>query len=84
MGRLVDGSTLDDLSALNDEANLSVRWVTDPDGMRQFGDLTVRATEAIVADPRQAADDYVWYRFDWDEIQPRRTGSPSTPPEPVR
>jgi nitroreductase len=52
-----------------------------------FGDLTVRATEAIIADPQQAADDYRWYRTTWDEIQQRRDGitiDASGQPRPIR
>jgi nitroreductase len=52
-----------------------------------FGDLTVRATEAIIADPEQAADDYRWYRTTWDEIQRRRDGitiDASGQPRPIR
>jgi hypothetical protein len=69
-----DASTLEELGGLNDEADVSVVWITDPGSMRSFGELTVRATEAIVADPEQAADDYAWYRFDWDEIQAKKDG----------
>jgi nitroreductase len=72
--RAVDGSTLAELAALNDETDITVVWITDPAGMRSFGDLTVRATEAIVADGEQAADDYAWYRFDWDDIQAKKDG----------
>jgi hypothetical protein len=41
---------------------------------RVFGDLTTRATEAIIADPQQAADDFAWYRISWQEIQSRKDG----------
>jgi nitroreductase len=39
-----------------------------------FGELTVRATEAIVADRQQADDDFVWYRTDWDHLQSTMDG----------
>jgi hypothetical protein len=72
--RPVEASTLEELAGLNDEPDVSIVWITDPGPMRSFGELTVRATEAIVADPEQAADDYAWYRFDWDEIQAMKDG----------
>lgn len=72
--RAVDGSTLEELAGLNDESDITVAWVTDPAGMRSFGELTVRATEVIIADGEQAADDYAWYRFDWDEILAKKDG----------
>jgi hypothetical protein len=72
--RPVEASTLEEFAGLNDEPDVSVVWITDPGSMRSFGELTVRATEAIVADPEQAADDYAWYRFDWDEIQAKKDG----------
>ncbi|MEU6540212.1 hypothetical protein [Streptomyces sp. NPDC047000] len=51
-----------------------MRRTTKPKSKDVFGGLTVRATEAIVADPRQAAGDFVWYRTGWEEIQYRRDG----------
>jgi nitroreductase len=72
--RPVEGSTLQQLASLNDEADVALVWLTDEADRRSFGDLTVRATEAIVADGEQAADDYAWYRFDWDEIQAKKDG----------
>lgn len=65
---------LDDLSALVDAPHTELVWFTSADDLRAFGDLTLRATEAIIADAEQSADDYAWYRTDWDEIQAKKDG----------
>jgi hypothetical protein len=72
--RPVEASTLERLAATADEDDVGIDWLTDPAERSSFGDLTVRATEAIIADDQQAADDYAWYRFDWDEIQAKKDG----------
>jgi hypothetical protein len=56
---------------------------------RSFGELTVRAAEAIIADPQQSADDYRWYRTGWQDIQQLKDGitidpSPAADREPRR
>lgn len=72
--RSVTRSQLDELGALNDDAGIRVLWFTSPADKAAFGSLTIRATEAIISDPRQAADDAAWYRSDWHEIQKRKDG----------
>ena len=49
-------------------------WWTGAEDRRAFADLTVRATEAIVADAAQAADDYRWWRGTRPAIQHFRDG----------
>jgi nitroreductase len=73
-GRPVDGPALDGLSRLVDAPDTALVWITDTGSKRAFGDLTVRATEAIIADEAQSADDFTWYRSDWREIQERKDG----------
>ena len=65
---------LDALSSLVDSPDAELIWFTKAADKRAFGDLTIRATEAIIADPRQVADDFAWYRTDWQEIQARKDG----------
>lgn len=65
---------LDALGVLVDMPGVELLWFTDAADKRRFGDLTTRATEAIIADPQQAADDFAWYRTDWDEIQAKKDG----------
>lgn len=65
---------LDALGALVDAPAVELVWFTRDADKRRFGDLTTRATARIIADPRQAADDFAWYRTDWDEIQAKKDG----------
>jgi nitroreductase len=72
--RAVTQRRLDALSSLIDVPDAELVWFTRGADKRVFGDLTTRATEAIIADPRQAADDYAWYRTSWHDIQSRKDG----------
>ena len=65
---------LDALGGLIDIPGIELVWFTKAADKRRFGDLTTRATEAIIADPQQAADDFAWYRTDWHEIQAKKDG----------
>jgi hypothetical protein len=65
---------LDALGALVDTPGAELVWFTTDAEKTAFGDLTLRATEAIIADRQQSADDYVWYRNSWDEIQTKKDG----------
>ena len=65
---------LDGLDSLLDAPDTELVWFTGANDKRAFGDLTIRATQAIIADPQQAADDFAWYRTDWHEIQTRKDG----------
>jgi hypothetical protein len=65
---------LEALSGLDDIQGVELLWFTDAARKRRFGDLTTRATQAIIADPQQSADDFAWYRTDWDEIQAKKDG----------
>jgi len=57
-----------------DETGTELVWFSAPAEKDAFGALTVRATEAIIADPQQVADDAAWYRTDWHEIQTKKDG----------
>lgn len=70
----VPQATLDALGGLIDTPGIEVVWFTSTEDKRAFGDLTVRATRAIIADPRQAADSFAWYRSSWSDIQVRKDG----------
>ena len=73
-GRAVPAGVLDELAALATEPATGVIWWTGAEDRRAFADLTVRATEAIVADAAQAADDYRWWRGTRPAIQHFRDG----------
>lgn len=72
--RAVPTPRLTELAQLVDAPAAELVWFTTAHDMRAFGDLTVRATEAIIADAEQSADDYAWYRTDWQEIQRQKDG----------
>jgi hypothetical protein len=74
LGRPVNQGQLDALSSLVDALDVELVWFTRAGDKRSFGDLTIRATKAIIADPQQAADDFAWYRTNWDEIQAKKDG----------
>lgn len=74
LGRPVTQGQLDALGGLVDAPDVELVWFTRAGDKRTFGDLTTRATTAIIADPQQAADDFAWYRTDWDEIQAKKDG----------
>lgn len=70
----VSAETLAAMAGLNVDADLAVVWLTSPEQMRTFTDLTVRATETFVADTEQSVDSFAWWRGDWDELQREKDG----------
>lgn len=72
--RPVSGEVLDAMANLVDDTRAQVVWFADADDRAAFGSLVVAATEAIIADPAQATDDYAWYRSSWQDIQERKDG----------
>jgi nitroreductase len=72
--QMVAPQTLKAMQALIDLPDVSLVWFTGTEEKRTFSDLTLRATEAIIADPAQAADDFAWYRTSWSELQTRKDG----------
>lgn len=57
-----------------DLPGVEVMWLTSDAQRRSFGELTVRATEAIIQDRQQAADSARWMRLSWDKLQQHRDG----------
>jgi hypothetical protein len=74
VSRPIDAAVLHAMVALSDTPSARLIWLTDADAKRRFGALTVAATRAIIDDPEQAADDFLWYRQDWNSIQRRKDG----------
>lgn len=72
--RTVTLAQLDALGALADTPDVGLVWFARDAEKAAFGELTLRATEAIIADPQQSTDDYAWYRSSWDEIQTKKDG----------
>jgi nitroreductase len=58
------------LAGLVDVPEVSLVW----HDKAKFSELTVRATEAIIADADQSRDDFAWYRGDWDDLQEAKDG----------
>jgi nitroreductase len=85
--KAVDRTILDDLAALAGEDAASLHWLETGPATERFAELTVLATEALIADPEQSRDDFAWYRQDWGEIQRRKDGitmDTAALPEPMR
>jgi len=72
-GRPIERTVLDFIAALNDAPEVTLIWVAEP-AKQRFSDLTIEAARAIIADEKQAADDFVWFRQDWDDLQQRKDG----------
>lgn len=70
----VAAESLAEMTALNDAADVSIVWFTAQPERRAFADLTVKATEAYIADTGQSVDSFAWWRGDWDELQRRKDG----------
>jgi nitroreductase len=72
--RTVSSRQLDALRALADSPGIGLVWFTTSAQKQAFSEMTVRATQAIIADEQQAADDFRWYRSDWHDIQQHKDG----------
>jgi hypothetical protein len=73
-GRPVTTTTLDALSALNNDPDVQVFWFASADMRKQVGNLLVEAAHALVADKTQDGDSNRWYRATWQDIQQERDG----------
>jgi hypothetical protein len=72
--RRVEPALLEEMAMLADADDVRLIWLDADPAMSRFGDLTIEATAAIIADPEQSRDDFAWYRQDWDEVQRTRDG----------
>lgn len=71
--RSVDAADLEFLSELAD-GDIGVRWLVDGDERSAFGELTVRATEAHIADEELQRDSHRWYRMRWSDVEAHKDG----------
>jgi nitroreductase len=62
------------MAALNDVPEAGIVWFTSVTEKRDFADLTLRATQAFIADRQQAIDDFSWWRGDWHDVQKYKDG----------
>jgi hypothetical protein len=77
--RPIGQATLDELGALSD----NLVWLDKA----KFSELTIRATQAIIADPGQSRDSNAWIKTDWNDLQSTKDGptvDASGQPEVVR
>ncbi|TSB47711.1 twin-arginine translocation signal domain-containing protein [Alkalicoccobacillus porphyridii] len=73
--RKVSASILSDLENLIlDERLVKLNWITTPNEKSKISDLTVKATEAIIANEQMSADSNNWFKESWNEIQDERDG----------
>lgn len=72
--KAVEHGLLDELASVADDPDVSLVWLDAEPAKGRFAELTVQATEALIADPDQSRDDFAWYRQDWAEIQRRKDG----------
>jgi hypothetical protein len=72
--RPVEAGVLEAISALNTNPDITIKWLTTEAERKQFGDLTVQATEAIIADVEQSHDSDQWLRLGWNQMQEHRDG----------
>jgi hypothetical protein len=72
--RPVAPALLGEIGALADVPEVLLAWLSSDDEKARFGQLTIEATAAIIADEEQARDDFAWYRQDRADIERRRDG----------
>jgi hypothetical protein len=58
----------------NSDLDLRLFWFREPQEKQAFGDLVVRATEAIIGDQEQSNSSARWMRTSWGDIQRFRDG----------
>jgi hypothetical protein len=72
--RPLEPSTFSTVDALNDNADVRILWLTSDAEKQHFANLTIQATEAIIADTQQIHDSDQWLRLGWDQVQQHRDG----------
>ncbi len=72
--RTVGAGVFDALDALVDEPGVAVHWLRTEDERRRFGDLTVDATHAFIADTEQSEAAFAWFRGSWRDVERYRDG----------
>jgi len=61
-------------AAFQDDADVRLFLFSAPGERKQFGDLVLGATEAIIADAAMVAASDRWFRHRWADVQRRRDG----------
>lgn len=71
--RALAPATLDAFGELASE-NVRATWLTDPEARKRFTDLSIRATEAHIADAEIQRDSHRWYRMNRSDAERYRDG----------
>jgi hypothetical protein len=61
-------------ATFQDDTDLRLFLFSAPAERKQFGEVVIRATEAIITDPAMVAASDRWFRHRWAEVQRRRDG----------
>jgi hypothetical protein len=72
--RAIEPSVLESMNALNKNPDITIKWLTSETERQHFGDLTVQATQALIADAEQIHDSDQWLRLGWNQMQEHRDG----------
>lgn len=72
--RPIEAGVLESINALNTNPDLKIKWLTSQVERQHFGELTVRATEALTLDAEQIHDSDEWLRLGWNQVQEHRDG----------
>lgn len=73
--RRIPNATLTNIENLIiDENKVRLTWMTNTEEKQTVSDLTIKATEAIIADEKMSADSNKWFKEDWGDIQAERDG----------
>jgi len=73
-GRPVASEVLAQLCSLMDDSAVTVRWYAADADRGRFGELTIEAVEAFIADREQSEAAFAWYRPTWQDVQGFRDG----------
>ncbi len=74
-GRPVPGEMLEAMwAAFQDDQDVRLFLFSAAGERKQFGDLVLAATEAIIADPEMVAASDRWFRHRWFDVQRKRDG----------
>ena len=72
--RALPATVFQDLAALNDETDVRLFWFESAEQRARFGDVAIRASQALVSDEQQSIDSHVWWRHQWAAIQQLQDG----------
>ena len=72
--RSVSSDDLRDISVLSDRDDVTIVWFASQRDKASFGDLTIEATRAAIADAAVTAVDHAWFRHTSGSIETNKDG----------